>query len=524
MNLGALFSRSAELHPTRPALRHRGEEVRYVELDRLINQLARFMTERGVGRGSRVALWLDKSPRAVAVMLATLRVGAAYIPLDPLAPALRVRSLLESSAPRLLVTSQSRWSPLESTVSGCLVVLVDGAARDERSETWRAVEDCDAQPFANVTCHGDGLAYILFTSGSTGEPKGVCLSHQNALSFIKWAAETFEPSSGDRFANHAPLHFDLSVLDLYLAFSVGACTVLLDDQEAYLPDALVQCLVGERITVWYSVPSALILMMRHGQLLDTELPALRLVLFAGEAFPLPPLRELMQHLPVVTFWNLFGPTETNVCTAHRVEANDTTLPALPIGRAASFAKVWVVKDDGNVGAAGEAGELFVDGPTVMLGYWGAENPACKPYATGDHVLMNADGTLSHLGRRDGMLKCRGQRISPREIECVLELHEAVEQACVVQRGRDADSRLVAALVVRTPVSLLAIKRHSARYLPRAMIVDSVCRLNALPTNRNGKVDRVTVEAIVREHVRQVSHAADSAASFRETRGGLHDGR
>lgn len=443
----------------------------YAELDAQADALARELAALGVRRGDRVALWLDKSPYTVAVMQAVLRLGAAYVPVDPVAPAGRAAIVIRDCAPRVVVSDR---------------------VEELRAEGIPATTPA-GRPGGPLPAHGgtqDDLAYILYTSGSTGTPKGVCISHRNAFAFVRWAATELRARPDDRFANHAPFHFDLSVLDLYVAFLSGASVQLVPREAGYAPRLLVDFLVEREITVWYSVPSALVLMARDGGLLQTRPPALRALLFAGEPYPVTHLRRLRAHLPGVRFLNLYGPTETNVCAFH--EVTDPPAGPVPIGRACSGDRIRAVREDGSLAAPGEEGELVVDGPTVMLGYWGRP-PQTGPYATGDRVVFR-DGVYHYLGRRDGMVKVRGHRIELGDVEAAVLTCPGVNEAAVVVSGAGLDARLVAYVVPdeldqdRRP-GLLDLKRHCAARLPRYMIVDSVRYVPALPRTGTGKTDR-----------------------------------
>ncbi|HMV68169.1 MAG TPA: amino acid adenylation domain-containing protein, partial [Myxococcota bacterium] len=410
------------------------------------------------------------------------RVGAAYVPIDPGAPPLRARAVLDDARPALVVTTSARLGDVGDRPA---LALDDEAA-------WAGWMDA-AGPAPEVPDDPEALAYVLYTSGSTGTPKGVCVRHRNARAFVDWAAQDARLTPDDRLSSHAPLHFDLSVFDLYGAFSAGAAVVLIPEGAAFAPVQLVELQRRERISVWYSVPSAIVMMMERGGLLDQP-TGLRVLVFAGEVFPIRHLRRLRAAWPTVRFLNWYGPTETNVCTAHEQVGPippEAEAP-LPIGAACAGDRAWAVRADGAVAAVDEEGELWVDGPTVMAGYWG-RSPQVGPYPTGDLVRVLPDGGFAYVGRRDHMVKVRGHRIELGDVEAALLAHDGVEEAVVAVIGASAEARLVA-FCVGARVPLLELKRHCADRLPRYMIVDAARWLDALPRTASGKVDRLALAA------------------------------
>jgi amino acid adenylation domain-containing protein len=497
VRLERLVVDAAQRHADRPAVKDDTGEMSYAELDALSGRAATALAELGVRRGDRVAIWLNKSIQAIAAMQGTLRIGAAYVPVDPMSPPLRAGTVMRDCAIRALVAPSDGASSVIEQLEGVSVLASDDGPADI---AWSELEQLDATPPVDSSGE-DALAYILYTSGSTGVPKGVCISHRNAMAFVDWAAREVDARPEDRFSNHAPFHFDLSVFDLYAAFLAAARVAIVPEQHAYVPRALVDFVVGEGITVWYAVPSALSLMVDRGGLLDEPDLPLRAVVFAGEPYPIKQLRRLCDGLPGVRLFNWYGPTETNVCTGYEVRhiEPDRSVP-VPIGRAASGDRVWAIKDDGSEASVGEQGELLVTGPTVSLGYWGRERHGDAPYRTGDIVRLQADGEYVYVGRRDHMIKLRGHRVELGEVEAALLLHPEVDEAAVAVVGSGVEARLVAFLVVQSELPLLELKRHCAERLPRYMIVDRAIYLHELPRTRNGKVDRLALANISTEGV------------------------
>jgi amino acid adenylation domain-containing protein len=495
MSLHQLVIAAASRDPGALAVAGPTGELRYGDLDRHANALAQVLADHGVGPGDRVLIWLDKSPLAVVAMQAVLRLGAAYVPATSTTPVGRVALMARDCGARVVCAAGDPHSLISAELrSDARCLNLDD--RPWLREGLVTPVDYDAGP-------GD-LAYILYTSGSTGTPKGVCVSHGNARAFVDWAVHEFSVQPGDRLANHAPFTFDLSVLDLYAAFAAGAAVCLVPAGLAYAPDRLTDFLHRERISIWYSVPSALIMMMRDGHLLDRPAPeSLRAVLFAGEPFPISFVRRLANWTSARLF-NLYGPTETNVCTFREVTQADLDRdrPA-PIGGPASGNEVWAESRDGRLRRGDDTGELIVDGPTVMLGYWGSE-PQRGPYRTGDIVRLLPDGSFDYVGRDDYMVKVRGHRLELGEVEAVLSSHHDAAEVAVITHGEGIDCRLVAFIVLRPAANsgILAFKRHSSAALPPYMIPDEIFFVTKLPWTVNGKVDRAALIDVVRLPVKE----------------------
>lgn len=511
---------AARAHPHRLAVSDGRDELTYAELEADSLRVAGLLVAAGVRPGDRVGILAAKSVRCVAAMVGVLRAGASYVPVDPKGPGPRSKYILANAGVRFLVTQAGlvRSVGLQPGVDGIpeasRILLLDDQAPQaaleagERVQAWADLPEPAREGDLPLRNEFDP-AYMLYTSGSTGQPKGVVISHRNALTFVEWARKAFELGPDDRLSNHAPFHFDLSVLDLYGAFSAGASVHLVPDRAAPFPGVLAQWIQETGITVWYSVPSALIRILLHGDPGRFGFEALRAVLFAGEVFPLKHLRGVMEMFGSAAFHNLYGPTETNVCTHYPVPRPiPEEMTDLPIGPACPNMEAFALTDEGRKGAVGDEGELLVRGPCVMLGYWGLpertaqsmiQNPLHSDfvdpvYRTGDRVRVLPDaGAFQFLGRRDHMVKVRGHRVELGEIEQAFLSHEGVrEVAVVVFEDDEVGARLHAAVVPADGVELdrAALSRHGLERLPRYAVPEAITFLDDLPRTSTGKTDRV----------------------------------
>jgi amino acid adenylation domain-containing protein len=531
--LQQLLAGSAARAPDRPAVAAGGQVLSYAGLDRCSSQVARALLAQGVAPGDRVGILSPKSAAAVVAAYGVLKAGACYVPLDPRSPAARLAAIMTDSGITVVLADHvtlPQAVALAGVVPGLRAVIEAGpswgrkaVAGPEAGPAWpgpavapgpvvvpwdEVRAGAEDAPGADRAVTETDLAYILYTSGSTGTPKGVMISHRASLTFVDWACSCTGLGEQDRVCSPAPLNFDLSVFDIFASARAAACLSVLPDKTAVFPARLAQWIEDERISVWYSVPSVLIMLAAYGNLRARDLSALRAVIFAGEVFPAKHLNALRAQLRGPRYLNWYGPTETNVCTWYEVPPGAGPLDApVPIGQACANTVVFAVTDDGGrLAKPGEQGELYARGPGLMHGYWGlpgkteqvlVRNPFQpaypeRAYRTGDLVTLDEQGNYRYLGRRDGMVKTRGYRVELGEVETALYAHPAVREAVVLAVPDEMlGSRLRAVICLVPPGGLTReeILGHCRQRLPPYMIPDLVEFRAELPHNSNGKVDR-----------------------------------
>jgi len=503
--LAAGVIRWAHETPDAVALRMGDRTVSYAALSSMAQRVARELENQGIVEGDRVAFQLGKTPETIAVLLGILLAKAAYVPIDSRAPAERVAKILLDCTPRALVISPALLDKLEAARPD-VVALVPRhyCLQGEHPKAHLLDTSAGSGVCASGAANPESPAYILYTSGTTGKPKGVELCHRAACAFVDWAIQAFSLNAYYRFVNIAPLSFDLSIFDLFAAFAVGAQVALVGPEMLLFPRELVDRLVQWETNIIYSVPSTLQLLTASDQANGLRLSKLQRVLYAGEPFPIPGLIKAMRALPQAQFYNLFGPTETNVhcfyCVDHIPDETDT---AVPIGNACAHLEVELRDDTGQLVKTGEPGELCVAGPALMTGYFGdrdgtartfwseARSGDCRQfYRTGDYARRDERGRYWFLGRRDRMVKRRGYRVELGEIDSVLLKHSAVSEAATYAERVGEETRVHAVVALKSgcSVSPLMLKAHTGTLLPPYLVPDTVSITDLFPRTLTGKVD------------------------------------
>jgi amino acid adenylation domain-containing protein len=507
--LFVFLEQSAGTHPDRIALiEPSGYSIHYGELEALSNRVRDRLHHIGIRRGDRVGVYLHKSIDSVATIFGILKTGASYVPVDPRAPVSRNAYILNDCQVKAIVLEnrfvsdfESEWDDREN-IPALFRLGSTGGGKYLQEALDQAQEYEPAVKVNNVSPSPEDLAYILYTSGSTGKPKGVMLSHCAAISFVDWCSEVFVPSPEDRFSSHAPFHFDLSILDIYTPIKHGASLVLIDEDTGKDPARLAPLISQNEITIWYSTPSILSFLVQYGKLERYDFSNLRIVLFAGEVFPIKYLRALKNLLPMPRYFNLYGPTETNVCTYFEIpdEISEERTRPYPIGKACSHYQIKVVDELGSEMPIGEEGELCASGPGMMAGYWNLPERTAKAYLidpsgkkwykTGDVVLEEADGNYIYIGRRDRMVKKRGYRIELGEIEAGLYRHPEVKEAAVIASHNDEGVRIQAFISHQgnSHPSIIELKQFCVQNLPTYMVPDFFSFLDTLPKTSTDKIN------------------------------------
>ncbi|MFI1796237.1 amino acid adenylation domain-containing protein [Streptomyces sp. NPDC020379] len=500
VRLDALLTASAHRHPGRPALSAEGRTWTYAELEGAVEELARQLAAAGVAPGDRVGVHAPKGTAAVLGIYAGLRAGAVVAPLDVADPPVRTAHMVRGAGISVLLTSGralpgAREAAAEAAPPGADAQKEEGEL--EHGLHWIRTVPVTGRP-APLPAPTDRGGYVLFTSGSTGRPKGVLLSHANVAHFALWAAAELGLTETDRVGSQAALTFDLTTFDLFSTAAAGACAVLMPDMLRAFPRDVVGWLTEQRVTAFYAVPSLYQGMLEQGGAAERFPASLRVAAFAGEPFPPRLLERYLGLLGDIPFYNLYGPTETNVCTYSRVPADWTAEEEITVGRAVAGDTVDVLGEDGR--PTDGQGEIFVAGATVFQGYLqdGAltdptrtvvfrDGVPRRAYATGDIGRITEDGRVFLRGRGDSQVKRRGHRIDLLDVEsAVLGLPRVGAAAVVAKDGAHQGEIWAYVTTAATAEDILAGLRG---VLPLRMLPDRVVTTGPLPVNARGKVDR-----------------------------------
>ena len=524
------------------------ESLTYGELETLSNRLANLLRDGRSRRGNRVCLFLPKSPLAITSMLAVLKADGAYVPIDIASPAPRVARIVEAAEPSVVLVARDAVALVDELVAGGVLgadvhigTIEDEELRGESFASSFARPDWDAFDDTRPASENrpEDLAHILFTSGSTGVPKGVMITHSNVLHFVDWATEYFGTKAGDRISGHPPLHFDLSTFDVFATLGSGATLHLVPALLNLLPPKLADFIRDAELTQWFAVPSAMTHMASFGVVTPGAFPSLERVIWCGEVLPTPVLMTWMDAVPQATFTNLYGPTEATIASSfYRVlERPRSETESIPIGVACDGEELLVLDEGLQPVPPGEIGDLFIAGVGLSPGYWRDEEKTraaflpdprspesgARIYRTGDLATVGEDGLVSFLGRADSQIKSRGYRIELGEIETALNAFDDVGECAVV--GFEAggfEGTAIGCAYSRSPdadVEPAELRRRLREVLPSYMLPSEWLVLESLPKNVNGKIDRRELRERLEEQSAATRQAAGRAAPAREARAG-----
>lgn len=518
MLMQGLVSHAAEARPDATALVMGAHRLSYGDLETASDRAANMLREMGCKPGDRVCLLMPKAIPTIVAMLGTLKAGCMYVPMDQESPTERLARIAKACEPAVILVSKEsvkQYAALcdvspEANAAHCgtLADDLEGTAGVEFAFTGSDIAQMPAMAFDCQRTPGD-TAHILFTSGSTGDPKGVQITHENVVSFVEWGRNYFGIGPEDRNSGQPPLHFDLSTFDIFGSLSAGAELHLVPGSLNLFPNKIADFIREARLTQWFSVPSLLSYMMKFDVVKQDDFPDLKRLIWCGEVFPTPGLIYWMERLPHVTFTNLYGPTEATIASSYH------TVPSCPpdaswqtpIGLACGGEELLVLDESLKPVKDGEIGDLYIAGEGLSPGYWKdpaktaevfiddprSDEAGKRIYKTGDLATVKEDGLVYFLGRADSQIKSRGYRIELGEIETAANAIEAVGEAAVVAiDGEGFEGSIICcayAGMESQELSPADLRRALTEKLPNYMLPSRWLVLDPLPKNANGKIDR-----------------------------------
>ena len=499
-NLGQVFENITSKKPENIAIitKNKKDNISFQNLNILSNRIANFIINKGLKKNDVVAIFHDKSPTSYSLMIACLKIGLIYTCIDPNSPKARLNKILKISSPKLIFSFQD----LDDSEYDFVIY--------NHKNFINNLSNYDSElPIENKYVNSNTPAYLMFTSGSTGFPKAVIISHQNVINFISWSRLTFQITNKDVFTSINPPYFDNSVFDFYCSLFNGASLISVNQKLLITSKKLIYYLNTKKPTILFCVPSMLVYILNMRSIMPSDLPSLKKIIFGGEGFPKTQLRKLWQIWgEKKLFYNVYGPTEcTCICSSYLVKKQDlATNDLLPLGPIAFNFEAIIVNENMKKVEDGEIGELLIGGPNIGMGYYNNSektetsfiiNPFNgqyreKYYKSGDLVIYNKKSNLlCFKGRVDNQIKKMGHRIELEEIESALNSIKQVKECAVVSKNLE-EKILIYACISVDQIEEDQIIKQLKDSLPYYMIPDIFLKFDLLPKNSNGKIDKVEI--------------------------------
>lgn len=494
-NVIEYLQHSVRKYPDKTAVIDDTGYITYRELDQRARQVAAMIRARcPEARNRPMAVYIGKGINCLTAFLGIVYSGNFYAPLDVKSPPERITRIMDVLQPEAILCD----GPLPNTLPvPCEEINICKCGNEEADDPAAAVfrSALDIDPL-----------YVMFTSGSTGQPKGVVISHRSVIDYTEWLKNTFHFTADTVFGNQAPFYFDNSILDIYSTLKSGGTLVIIPERLFVFPQSLIEYINQQEINTLFWVPSALVSVANSGILGKTDIPTLEKVLFCGEVMPNKQLNVWRKYYPDVMYANLYGPTEiTDVCACYIVNRQFADEDPLPVGTACENTEILVLNDKDQLVQGDEIGELCVRGICLSMGYYGnaeksqeafIQNPLNSKfrdfiYRTGDLVKYNALGEIIYIGRKDFQIKHQGYRIELGEIEAAACAFPQMEQCCAVYQ--EEEKRIILYCVLRTAVPEKEIYAYLKRKIPRYMLPGEIRLEQSLPLNANGKIDRLLLK-------------------------------
>lgn len=496
-----------------------GRDISYQELNTLASKFSNFFekTKKNIREQPYVGILSAVNPESIASVLGILKIGGTYIPLDEYSPSERLSYIVINTNLDIVVTDatcyESHLELFDLPQIKKVVIIGDKALIKNPTNKclfFENILECSELEPKILNQVSDDLAYILHSSGSTGVPKGIMLTHRNARTFIDWMQKEFQLNENDRVMSRAPFKFDLSIFDIFNTFKAGATLICYDwnrnrdGDEKHLD--YVKLMEKEKATILYTTPSTFISLLNRGKLAEAKL-SLREIMYAGEPFPVPQLRRLHQSLPNTKIANIYGPTETNIITYYWINDIPDDNSSVPLGFAVDDTEILVVSEDmKRICQTNEIGELWCRGGTVTVGYLGLEEKTKQSlvrspfhkypayfWKTGDYGFLDEKGLLHYNGRKDHMVKVKGYRIEIGEVETAISSYKTLDEFAVVAVPDEKyGNRLFCyfSLLKNQNINIPDIIEFLKNKLPEYMIPYKFLKKDILPKTSSGKIDRV----------------------------------